>query len=258
MSPEQIRSSAEVDARTDVWALGIMMFELLSGRLPYPSPDPQTLFVEIATKAPPRLGEVVRGIPQPLAKVVDRCLRHARDERYPSAAELGKDLRRAIASTPELAARLPHLAQADDEFVDRRDLANWTSQSDASTSGGHRAASPVPSVNADGSMPLEIEDSPISRRSSVPEERHSSSGRASSPGRLSPTGSGPYSASGVAPITGAARPRQAATMVVPNRGKKAEESKVSFGSIALVVLVALLMAGLGVLIVFILEPDWLH
>jgi hypothetical protein len=47
-------------------------------------------------------------------------------------------------------------------------------------------------------------------------------------------------------------------MVVPNRGKKAEESKVSFGSIALVVLVALLMAGLGVLIVFILEPDWLH
>jgi len=260
MSPEQIRSSAEVDARTDVWALGVMMFELLSGRLPYPSPDPQTLFVEIATKAPPRLGEVVRGIPQPLAKVVDRCLRHARDERYPTAAELGKDLRRAIASTPELAARLPHLAQVDDAFVDRRDLADWTSQSDASASGRHSAVAPQPSTAApDENASLEIEDSAVSRRSgSMPDDRGSSPNRASHPGRASPTGSGPYNVPAVAPITGAGRPRQQATMVVPNRAKKSEASKVSASSIALVVVVALLIAGLGVLIVFILEPDWLH
>ena len=130
MSPEQIHSSGDVDSRTDVWSLGVMLFELLAGRLPYPNPDPQALFVEIATKPPPRLLEVARDAPLAIGKIVDRCLRHDKMERYPSAVELSKDVKQTVASDPDLAAKLPHIAAASQDFVDRRGLTDWTGTPD--------------------------------------------------------------------------------------------------------------------------------
>src|SRR4029079_12303126 len=58
MAPEQIQGSRDADARTDVWALGIMLFERLSGRLPFDAKDAPALFVAIATRDVPRLMDV--------------------------------------------------------------------------------------------------------------------------------------------------------------------------------------------------------
>jgi serine/threonine protein kinase len=92
MAPEQIRGDGRADARTDVWALGVMLFELLGGRLPFEGGDSPQIFVEIATSTPPRLQDIVEGVSPQLSRVVERCLRKSPDARYPSATEVARDL----------------------------------------------------------------------------------------------------------------------------------------------------------------------
>jgi serine/threonine protein kinase len=96
MAPEQVQGARDADARSDVWGLGIMMFELIAGRMPFDSPDPATLFIAIATKDAPTLLDVKADVVPAISRVVERCLRRRPDERYPSAAELGRDLRHVM------------------------------------------------------------------------------------------------------------------------------------------------------------------
>jgi len=96
MAPEQIQGSHEADARCDVWALGIMLFELLAGRLPFEATDAPQLFVAIATKDPPKLIDIDPKIQKNVSRVCERCLRRTPDERYPTALELARDLRHVL------------------------------------------------------------------------------------------------------------------------------------------------------------------
>lgn len=93
MAPEQIRGARDADPRSDVWALGIMLFELLAGRLPFESEDAPALFVEIATKDVPNLAELFPEVEANVAVITERCLRRNPGDRYPSALELARDLR---------------------------------------------------------------------------------------------------------------------------------------------------------------------
>lgn len=75
MSPEQLRDSATVDARSDVWACGVVLFELLTGQVPFDSPSIAELFVQIVSGSPRTLASVdAEGIPGPIAKLIERCL----------------------------------------------------------------------------------------------------------------------------------------------------------------------------------------
>ncbi len=84
MSPEQWNGKRDVDARSDIWSLGITLYELLAGRVPFQAPSLAALVVRIAddTHAP------LQAIPRALAAIVDRCLAKDRDARYQSVTEI--------------------------------------------------------------------------------------------------------------------------------------------------------------------------
>ena len=99
MSPEQMRSARLVDQRTDIWSLGTVMYELLEGRRPFEADSFSEMCVKVAVDAP----EPMIHTPPELAQVVLRCLAKSPEQRYPSMADLGRDL------IPF--ARDPHAAQ---------------------------------------------------------------------------------------------------------------------------------------------------
>lgn len=99
MPPEQVQGARDADPRSDVWALGVMLFELLSGRLPFDDDTAPALFFAIATKDAPLLADVLPDISWDVSRVVERCLRRVPSERYPTAAELARDLRHLLDGT---------------------------------------------------------------------------------------------------------------------------------------------------------------
>jgi tetratricopeptide (TPR) repeat protein len=103
-SPEQVRGEP-VDARTDVWAVGVLLHELLTGAAPFTAPTQQALLHNILVAEPPPLRHRA-GISPDLAAVVDRALAKDRDRRYASAQALLADLRALQAGAP-VSVRLP-------------------------------------------------------------------------------------------------------------------------------------------------------
>jgi eukaryotic-like serine/threonine-protein kinase len=88
MSPEQIRSSDQVDARTDIWSLGCVLFELLTGTVAFNEPSLMQLSAAILEHDPVPLRELVPDAPEELEEVVLRCLEKDVDKRYGNIAEL--------------------------------------------------------------------------------------------------------------------------------------------------------------------------
>ena len=93
MSPEQF-GMATVDHRSDLWAIGVIMFELLTGRHPLAPFSLQSLLVSAAQlDVPmPKLGSVVQDLPEKLERIVDRLLAKKKDDRYPDASALLAEL----------------------------------------------------------------------------------------------------------------------------------------------------------------------
>jgi serine/threonine-protein kinase len=92
MSPEQMESSNTVDTRTDIWALGIIIQELVTGKVPFPGATMPEVSIKVASRPPPPLREFRPDAPEGLQVVVSRCLEKDRERRYRNVAELATDL----------------------------------------------------------------------------------------------------------------------------------------------------------------------
>jgi predicted ATPase len=88
LSPEQAQGDSDIDGRADVWALGVILFEALSGIRPFKKETALATMLAVVVEEPPALEHLVPHIPHELAELVHRCLRKQRQERWESADAL--------------------------------------------------------------------------------------------------------------------------------------------------------------------------
>jgi eukaryotic-like serine/threonine-protein kinase len=92
MAPEQMRSARGVDCRADVWALGVVLFELLTQRMPFESDTLPDLCLKVVSDPPQSLLELRPEVPAAMVKIVERCLEKDVNRRFANAAELASAL----------------------------------------------------------------------------------------------------------------------------------------------------------------------
>ena len=92
MSPEQLRSAKLVDARTDIWALGVILYELLVGKVPFQATSVTELCAMVLQDTPHPVRELRPDVPEALAEAIARCLEKDANLRFPSIASLAHAL----------------------------------------------------------------------------------------------------------------------------------------------------------------------
>ncbi len=137
MAYEQFFNARDVDARSDVYAVSAMTYELLSGRKPFVAEAYAELVMQVRTTLPPPLRSVAPALPAPLCAVVDKGLSRKRERRWDSAAAMAaalRDLQRLVEGTsparravqrtapakdPQAEVETKPRARADDEKTDK-------------------------------------------------------------------------------------------------------------------------------------------
>ena len=145
MSPEQTRALA-LDARTDIWSLGVTLYEMVAGRRPFEGGTTSDVIASILQKDPAPLSHIAGEVPAELVRIVTKALAKDRDERYSTTKELLADLNRlkrrlefeAEAGRVAAPESISTVAQARGfDAVSQR----TAEEGDASTAGARRATS---------------------------------------------------------------------------------------------------------------------
>jgi serine/threonine protein kinase len=110
MSPEQVRGDPQMDGRCDGYALGVILFEMLTGQVPYRAPTPMSTAMRHLTEPVPQIRSLRPDLPVEIEPIVARALAKDPEERYAEATELAADLK----SLPPAPVIEPDLTQVDD------------------------------------------------------------------------------------------------------------------------------------------------
>ena len=114
MAPEQVRGRA--DHRSDIFSVGAVSYELLSGRPPFTGEDPLQILEQIRTETPPRVSELDPGLPSELAVVVERAMQREPGDRFADLGQMGGQLelvQRALAEEAERVRARVHRQRED-------------------------------------------------------------------------------------------------------------------------------------------------
>jgi serine/threonine-protein kinase len=104
MSPEQL-SGDVLDGRSDIYSLALVLFRILTGRLPFEADNAQEVMIKRLTDEPTRLNDALPGanFPEHLQAVMGRALERMPNDRYPKASEFARDVVRAVSGVPSAA-----------------------------------------------------------------------------------------------------------------------------------------------------------
>ena len=106
MSPEQARGVSDIDARADVWSVGVLMYKCLTGRAPFNAANYNALMVSIMTEPHQPVTRYVPTVPKVVADIVDDCLKKERNDRLQSAKALLSRIDTALLSLNAERAKL--------------------------------------------------------------------------------------------------------------------------------------------------------
>ncbi len=109
MSPEQALGEKHLDGRSDLYSLGVVGYQLLTGRLPFSAESPRALLRQQVTKEPPSLRLVEPSVSEDLAAIIARCLAKKRDDRWPDCGAFRDALTRAAGREDDLPEELAAL-----------------------------------------------------------------------------------------------------------------------------------------------------
>ncbi len=113
MSPEQIRGQKDVDVRTDVWSLGAILYELLTGKEPFGSDDPKKVFARVLEEQPPPIETVRIDLPPGLSDVVMQALSKDREKRFDDVDGFATALARFVQKSDFEAPQWRHAIQVE-------------------------------------------------------------------------------------------------------------------------------------------------
>jgi serine/threonine protein kinase len=112
MSPEQAQSFPDIDGRTDLFSVGAMLYEMLTGEPPHSAPTYEAVLIAICTRDAADVRVKAPEVPEKLAQVIARALKRERDERYASAGDMLADLEATLRESRQLATKTRSSATA--------------------------------------------------------------------------------------------------------------------------------------------------